>query len=76
MEWCRAHDLGLAPDVVDELIGPEGVEAVRRARRRMRLRLAGVAVAIAVMLFLGVEFTADPGDRPLFGRTGPVQGSP
>ena len=33
-------------------------------------------VAIAAMLFLGLELTANPGDRPLFGRTGPVQGSP
>ena len=74
--WCREHELGLAPEVVDELLGPEGVEAVRRARRRSRLRLAGAGVAIAAMLFLGLELTANPGDRPLFGRTGPVQGSP
>ena len=74
--WCREHGLGLAPGVVDELIGAEGIAALRRAHRRTRLRLAGVAVAIAVMLVAGLEFTANPGDRPLFGRTGPVQGSP
>ena len=33
-------------------------------------------LAIAVMLFLGLEFTANTGDRPLFGRTGPIHGSP
>jgi hypothetical protein len=74
--WCREHDLGLDAAVVDVLLGPEGLAAVRRARRTTRLRLAGVGFAIAVMLFLGLELTANPGDRPLFGRTGPVQGSP
>ena len=76
VDWCREHDLGLDAAVVDALIGPAGVEAVRRARRRARLRLAAVAAAIALMVFLGLELTADPGDRPLFGRTGPVHGSP
>jgi len=74
--WCREHDLGLDPAVVDELLGPEGLAAVRRARRATRLRVAGVAFAIAIAILLGLEFTADPGDRPLFGRTGPVHGSP
>ena len=68
---------GSTPPWSTTLLGPDGLAAVRRARRRTRLRLAGVAVAIAVMLFLGLELTANPGDRPLFGRTGPVnQGSP
>ena len=62
--------------MVDELLGPEGLAAVRTARRRTRLRIAGAAVVIAVMLFLGLQFTANPGDRPLFGRTGPIHGSP
>ena len=74
--WCREHDLGLDPAVVDELLGPEGLAAVRRARRATRLRVAGVAFAIVIAILLGLEFTADPGDRPLFGRTGPVHGSP
>ena len=77
LAWCRERGLGLDAAVVDDLLGPDGLAAVRRARLRTRLRLAGVAVAIAVMLFLGHQFTANPGDRPLFGRTGPVnQGSP
>ncbi|MET0816126.1 MAG: hypothetical protein ABWZ67_01155 [Solirubrobacteraceae bacterium] len=74
--WCREHDLGLDAVVVGELLGPEGLAAVRTARRRTRLRIAGAAVVIAVILFLGLEFTASPGDRPLFGRTGPIHGSP
>ena len=75
LAWCRARSLGLEEAVVDELLGPEGVAAVRRARRTNRLRIAGVAFAIAIAIFLGLEFTADPG-APLFGRTGPVHGSP
>lgn len=70
--WCSEHDMGLDAAVVDELLGPEGVAAARRARRRTRLRVAGAAAAIAVMLLLGIELTADPGDRSLFGRYGPV----
>jgi hypothetical protein len=73
--WCREHELGLDAAVVDELLGAEGVAAARRAARRGRLRIAGVAAAIALMLFLGLEFTANPGDRPLYGRTGPIHGS-
>ncbi|HZB77016.1 MAG TPA: hypothetical protein VE526_12375 [Solirubrobacteraceae bacterium] len=76
LAWCRERGLGLDAAVVDELLGAEGLAALRRARRRTRLRVAGAATAIALMLFLGLELTADPGDRPLSGRSGPVQGSP
>ena len=76
LAWCDERGLGLDPAVVDDLLGPEGVAAARRARRATRIRIALVTGAIAAMLVLGLELTADPGDRPLFGRTGPVHGSP
>ncbi len=50
--------------------GPRG--GPPRAARAPGSGSPASAVAIAVMLFLGLEFTANPGDRPLFGRTGPV----
>ena len=61
---------GSPPAVVDELLGPRGRRRASAARAApTRLRLAGVAFAIAIAILLGLEFTADPGDRPLFGRT-------
>jgi hypothetical protein len=75
--WCRARGLGLAPDVVEELLGPDAVAAARRARRRRTrvagLRIAAVAAAIAVLVAIGLAATGDPGDRTLGGRTGEVQ---
>ena len=76
LAWCRERGLGLDAAVVDDLLGAEGLAELGRARRRSRLRIAAVAAAIGIMLFLGLELTADPGDRTLSGRTGPVQGSP
>jgi len=74
--WCRARGLGLSPDVIDQLLGPEAVAEARRARRR-RTRLAGLRIAaavvvIAVLVLIGLAATSDPGGRTLQGRTGPV----
>jgi hypothetical protein len=38
------------------------------------LRVAAVVAAIALLLVLGLAVTDSPGDRPLNGRTGEVQG--
>jgi hypothetical protein len=74
--WCRARALGLPPDVVTELLGPAVVAARRSARHeRARadvLRLIAALAVMAVLLAIGLVATASPGDRPLFGRTGPV----
>jgi hypothetical protein len=74
--WCRARGLGLAPDVVEELLGPDAVAATRRARRARvrgtRLRIAAAVAVIAVLVAIGLAATGDPGDRTLHGRTGPV----
>jgi hypothetical protein len=72
VDWCRSRGLGLEPDVVDELLGPERVAEQRRRVRVVRLRFAAALAAIAVLLALGLAFTANPGDRRLFGRTGEV----
>ena len=78
--WCRARSLGLPPAVVDELLGPEAVAAAERERRRRTrgtvVRLAAVAAMIAVLVGAGLAATSNPGDRPLFGRTGEIRGSP
>jgi hypothetical protein len=72
VDWCRSRGLGVEPDVVDELLGPERVAEQRRSVRVVRLRFAAALAAIAVLLALGLAFTAHPGDRRLFGRTGEV----
>ena len=77
LAWCRERELGLDAAVVDELLGPEGVAAV--APRAPHQRGSGSPASRSrsrSRSSLGLEFTADPGDRPLFGRTGPVHGSP
>lgn len=80
--WCRTLGLGLEPAVVTELLGPERLarEAAARARRvrRERARLAAVLAAVAICLGIGIAATDPPGDRPLFGRAGPInqEGSP
>jgi hypothetical protein len=78
--WCRARGLGLSPDAVERLLGPEVVAAAGAVRRRRTrataFRLALVGVLIGLMVAGGLAATSNPGDRPLFGRTGEVRGSP
>jgi len=70
--WCDARGYGLEPGVVDALLGPELVRRERRRVRLVRLRVAAALAAIALLLAAGLAATSDPGDRPLFGRTGEV----
>jgi hypothetical protein len=71
---CREHGLGLAEDVVAELLGPEVLAGVRRERRRRR---ALTAVAAAAVLALGgVDVIAGPGMQQgevPHGRSGDVR---
>jgi hypothetical protein len=70
LAWCRDRGLGLAPAVVDSLLGPERVAAERRVVRARRLRFAAALAAIALLLGVGLATTDHPGDRTLQGRTG------
>jgi hypothetical protein len=76
VEWCRSRGLGLDEQVVAGLLGADGPEELQRARRRrtekQALRMAGVAALVALLLAVGLILTDDPGDRTLYGRTGPV----
>jgi hypothetical protein len=76
LAWCRERGYGLAPDVVAALLGPEVIErwhaAARRRARANALRLGAVVAVMAALVAGGLAFTANPGDRELFGRTGPV----
>lgn len=74
VQWCRARGLGLDEAVVTELLGPAVEQRRRRRMRRNALRMVAVAAAVGLMLALGSIATDPPGDRPLHGRTGEVQG--
>jgi len=74
MAWCRERGFGLAPAVVEELLGPDRLAEERRVRgrraRAARARLAAAVVALGLMLGIGLAVTHHPGDRTLGGRTG------
>lgn len=76
MAFCQERGLGLDEAVVAELLGPEGEERRRAARRRLRFEALRFAAAIAVALLLvviGLQVATDPpGDRVLHGRTGEI----
>jgi hypothetical protein len=72
VDWCRARDLGLEEAVVAELLGPAAEP--RRRTRSDALRVAAAVAAVGVLLLLGLAATDSPGDRPLHGRAGEVQG--
>ncbi len=77
LEHCRAAGLGLAPDVVGEILGPaaaaETREIRRAVRRRQRLVAGAAAAATAAMLAGGLLALKDPpGERVLHGRAGEV----
>jgi hypothetical protein len=74
--WCREHGLGLSAPVVAELLGPNELEARRRARqshtRANLLRLAAAIVVAALLVVLGLVVTDPPGERTLNGRSGEI----
>jgi hypothetical protein len=75
VRWCRERGLGLAPGVVDDLLGAETAQAWRRAsRRRGRMAVVRVVAALVVGLALaGIAYAAFPdprGPHYVSGRTG------
>jgi hypothetical protein len=58
--------------VVDELLGPERVAALRRRTRAVRLRVAAAMVVIALLTGIGIAVTDVPHGRTLKGRAGEV----
>ena len=73
--FCDEHGLGLAPAVVDELLGSTTAEEWRRAsRRRSRLAVARVLLALLVTIALAVIAYAawpdSPGRHYVYGRSG------
>jgi hypothetical protein len=73
--WCRERGLGLAPAVVDEILGPGTVQAWRRAsRRRGRLAVARVVAALLVTIAIAlIAYAALPdprGPHYVYGRSG------
>jgi hypothetical protein len=72
--WCRERGLGLAPAVVDDLLGAGTAQEWRGARRRRaRLAVARVIAALVVAVALAALAYAalpDPGGPyPVSGRT-------
>ena len=72
VDWCRERELGLEEAVVVELLGPAAMP--RRRTRVDALRVAAAVAVVGLLLLLGLVATDSPGDRPLHGRTGEVQG--
>ncbi len=46
----------------------------RRRTRADALRVAALVAVVALLVLLGLAVTDSPGDRPLNGRAGEVQG--
>ena len=72
--YCRDRGLGLAEDVVAELVGAETVAARRRERRRRGV-LAAVGIAVVVAALAGIAVAVDPGTehgKVVNGRGGEV----
>jgi hypothetical protein len=75
--WCRDRGLGLTPDVVDEILGPDTVQEWRRASRRgSRVAAARVVAALlvtAALALLAYAALPDPrGPHYVYGRYGKV----
>jgi hypothetical protein len=75
VEWCRERGLGLEPQVVERLLGPERARQARAERRRSRRRgILGVAAYVALaaaVLVAGLLFlSGPPSPEGVYGRTG------
>jgi hypothetical protein len=73
--WCAEHDLGLAQDTVERLLGPEyaarRAEDRRRRRRRTATRVGLLAALAAGLVGFGAAFaTGPPSSHGVYGRTG------
>src|SRR4051794_9302405 len=73
--WCRERGLGLAPEQVAALMGPEVLAHARhdRARRRRRARLRVLAYTLLVGVLTAVSvafFTGPPSPKGVYGRMG------
>jgi hypothetical protein len=73
--WCRGRGLGLAPAVVDELLGPGTAREWRRtSRRNARVAAVRVVAALLVTILLALGAYAalpdPPGPHWVYGRTG------
>jgi hypothetical protein len=75
--WCRARGLGLARDVVNELLGPDAIAATRQERHERRkragIRIAAALAAIGVLVAIGLATTGPPDDCTVAGRAGEVR---
>jgi hypothetical protein len=75
--WCRARGLGLGPDVVGELLGPDAVAAVgherRHRRRRAGIRIAAMLAVIGALVAIGLAVDHQPDDCTVAGRTGEIR---
>lgn len=73
--WCRDRGLGLAPAVVDELLGPGTAQAWRRTNRR-NARVAAARIVAALLVTIALALVAyaalpdPPGPHWVYGRTG------
>ena len=73
--YCEAHGLGLAPDVVERLVGRERVARDQRDRRRRALT-AGLRVAAVVLALIAIGTVVDrhtQHGKILHGRAGEVR---
>jgi hypothetical protein len=73
LAWCAARGYGLAPDVVDSLLGPETVAAAHRRARATWLRVAAALAVIALLAGIGAAATDVQHGKTLKGRAGEVQ---
>jgi hypothetical protein len=72
---CRERGLGLAEDVVADLVGRDTL-AARRHERRRRVALATIGMAAAALALAGIAVAVDPGTehgKVLHGRAGEVR---
>jgi hypothetical protein len=73
--WCRDRGLGLAPGVVDTLLGPGTVQEWRRTNRRhSRVAAARIVAALLVTVVIALlAYAALPtqrGPHYVYGRSG------